>query len=179
MISSNETIVSIRPISVDDTENIVRWRNSDDVRLNLYNQDMITADQHRDYLRSFVDTGKCIQFIIEVDNGTLKQDVGTIFIKGIDRHSNKGEFGMFIGETSVRGTGVAKKAINCLLSYAFGVGNFNKLYLTLFADNIPAFRAYLSTGFRFEGVMREEFCNHGQYVDILRMGITARDWKNR
>ena len=176
-ISENKGIeVSIRPININDTDNIVKWRNSDDVRFNLYSQDLISPEQHKNYFKNFIETGRCIQFIIEMHHDDIIEDVGTIFLKDIDRNSKKAEFGIFIGEASARGNGVAKKATIKILNFAFFEEQFNKVYLTLFADNIPAFRTYLSTGFRFEGVLREEYFNSTKYIDIIRMGITRADW---
>jgi len=177
MSSLDNITARLRPLAIEDTENIVRWRNSDEVRKNLFSQDLITPDQHMSYFKKYVESGKCLQFIIEMHSGNQSLDVGTIFIKDIDKHSNKGEFGIFIGEPLARGAGLAKKATIEILKIAFDELKFNKLYLTLFADNVPAFRTYLSAGFRFEGVMREEFCNNGTYIDILRMGITKTDWE--
>lgn len=175
-LNNQEFDVSLRPISIDDTDNIVKWRNSDSVRLNLYNQALITADQHINYLKNYVESGRCIQFIIVMHHQDISEDVGTVFLKDIDKQSNKAEFGIFIGEPSARGNGVAKKATVKLLNYAFGEKKFNKVYLTLFSDNIPAFRTYLSTGFRLEGVLRDEFFNNNRFIDVIRMGITRADW---
>lgn len=91
-------VISLRPISESDTENIVRWRNSDTVKKNLYTQTDLTQGQHRVWLRNKVATGLCYQYIIvETLDGDSK-DIGTVFIKNIDSHSRKGEFGIFIGE---------------------------------------------------------------------------------
>lgn len=177
MISLDNINAVLRPLAPEDTDNIVRWRNSDDVRKNLFSQDMITPDQHMAYYKKYVESGKCLQYVIEMHSGSKSIDVGTIFIKDVDKKSSKGEFGIFIGEPIARGAGLAKKATIEILKIAFDELKFNKLYLTLFADNVPAFRTYLATGFRFEGVMREEFCNNGTFIDILRMGITKTDWQ--
>ena len=176
MSSLDNITAKLRPLSLEDTNNIVRWRNSDEVRKNLFSQDLITPDQHMSYFNKYIESGKCLQYIIEMHRGNQSLDVGTIFIKDIDKRSNKGEFGIFIGEPIARGVGLAKKATIEILKIAFDELKFNKIYLTVFADNVPAFRTYLSVGFRFEGVMREEFCNNGLFIDILRMGITKTDW---
>ena len=50
--------VTLRPITLSDTDLIVRWRNSDAVRLNMYDQRILTPEQHRDYFHNQIKTGK-------------------------------------------------------------------------------------------------------------------------
>lgn len=45
-----ETVI-LRPLTLSDSNDIVRWRNSDAVRLNMYVQDILTAEQHQEYYK--------------------------------------------------------------------------------------------------------------------------------
>jgi RimJ/RimL family protein N-acetyltransferase len=81
--------VILRKIKASDTDNIVRWRNSDSVKRNLFTQSELTAEQHLGWLKSKVETGSCAQYIIVVSENSTNTDIGTVFIKNIDRQSNK------------------------------------------------------------------------------------------
>ena len=164
----------LRPIEAGDTDNILKWRNSPAVYNNLYTRDELTREQHLDWLKTRVETGLCRQYIIEVEN----LPVGTVFIKNIDRQSQKGEFGIFIGEKQARGKGYASVATQKILETAFSELELNRVYLTVFADNIPGIKAYLKAGFLAEGILKQDFLRPDGFVDIVVMGITKRDWKD-
>ena len=139
--------VSLREIRLSDTANIVRWRNSDDVRRNLFTQNDLTEEEHINWLHSKVETGMCAQYIIQVDNDDTIHDVGTTFIKGIDREKLEGEFGIFIGDSQYRGKHLASLASQEMLRIGFQELHLQRVFLSVFADNTPAIKSYLKVGF--------------------------------
>lgn len=163
-------IVKLRKLAESDTANIVRWRNSPSVKCNLYSQEDITEEQHLNYFHNVVETGKCAQYIIVVKDENGTRDIGTTFIKNIDRHSNKGEFGIFIGEECARGKGYAKYAISEIVRIAFEEIKLHRVYLSVMADNIPAIKAYEKAGFSIEGTMVEDYLRDDKYINIVIMG---------
>lgn len=172
-------IVSIRPITINDTDNIVKWRNSPAVKRYLYTQDELTPEQHIKYFNDVVKAGKCIQFIIVINENGNFEDIGTVFIKNIDIKNRKGEFGIFIGEESARGKGYSKIATKEILDYAFNIMCLNKVYLSVMEDNIPAIKAYKDVGFVQDGKLRDDYLRNGIFVDILIMSLLQNDWKRK
>lgn len=169
--------VLLRPIGVEDTDNIVRWRNSEQVKRNLFSQANITRESHLEYLKRFVETGRCKQFIIEAADAHL--DIGTVFIKNIDEDNRKAEFGILIGEECARGKGYGTAATDQMLKIAFEQYNMNRIYLHVLEENIAGIKAYLKAGFIKEGLLIEDFCRGEQYHNVVVMGITQRDWLQR
>jgi UDP-4-amino-4,6-dideoxy-N-acetyl-beta-L-altrosamine N-acetyltransferase len=169
--------ITIRPIRLSDTEHIVKWRNSWEVQKNLYTQTELTAEQHKQWMKKFVDTHQCYQFIIEEHTSQdLIRDVGTVFIKNIDKNSNKGEFGIFIGEASARGRGYAKVATKQILFFAFNKLKLNRVYLSVFSDNLSAIKSYENAGFALEGELVQDFRRYDGYANVTLMGITRDRW---
>jgi len=171
--------ISLRPISESDTENIVKWRNSDAVKKKLYTQTDLTHEQHRIWLRDKVDTGLCCQYIIVETVNHNSSDIGTVFIKNIDTHNHKGEFGIFIGEECARGKGYATLATKEMVRIAFEKLSLNRVYLTVMSDNIAGINAYKKAGFVVEGLMKEDYLRSDGYVDIFMMGITKEIWDTK
>lgn len=168
--------VTLRPLTREDTDKILSWRNRDDVRFNLYNSDLLTAGQHLWYFDNYVSAGKVRQFVIQVEeNGTVR-DIGSVFLKAIDTHSRKAEFGIFIGDPTARGKGFGTPATKKILEYGFETMGLNRIYLTVLADNSAAIRAYERAGFQLEGTMREDFLRGTQFVDVVLMGMTKADY---
>lgn len=171
--------ISLRALSLEDTDNIVRWRNLPSVKKNLYSQAELKPEQHIAYFENVVKNGKCAQFIIVVEDDGISTDIGTIFIKNIDKSNNSGEYGIFIGEESARGKGYAKIATEQILKFGFESLGLHRIYLTVMSDNIPAIKTYENSGFVREGVMRDEYRRFDGYVDIVMMSILEQEWEAR
>ena len=92
----------------EDTDRIVAWRNSDAVRKNFIYQALFTRESHENWIRTHVETGDVVQMIIcDLAND---KPLGSVYIRDIDRHHNKAEYGIFIGEADARGRGVGTAA---------------------------------------------------------------------
>lgn len=166
--------ITIRSITLDDTKNIVKWRNSVAVRKNLYSQQELTEDQHISYFEKYISTKKTYQFVILED----ASPIGTVFLKNVDAFSKNAEFGIFIGEPSARGKGYSYEATKQILKFAFDELNLDKIVLSVFSDNIPAKKTYEKIGFRTDYVKSEFFEHKNGIVEISFMSITKKAFTN-
>ena len=90
--------IELRPIDENDSELVVKWRNSTQVKqFFIYQKDISIEEQHR-WIDTKVKTGKVIQFII-VEKATNKP-IGSVYFRDIDYDMHKAEYGIFIGEAS-------------------------------------------------------------------------------
>lgn len=164
--------VILRKITLQDTANIVKWRNSEDVRKSLFTQDDLTEEMHINWFHSKVETGLCAQYIIEAEDEQGRHDVGTTFIKGIDYVKKNGEFGIFIGEASFRGKHLASDATKEMIKIGFEDLKLDTIFLSVFEENIPAICAYKKVGFE---VLKDEGLQiNGKHV--ILMNITREQW---
>lgn len=168
--------VLLRPITMEDTPLIVKWRSRPSVYMNLYSRRPITVTEHEEWMRSYVTTGKCEQFII-VDK-QAQVPVGSVFIKNIDRQTQKGEYGIFIGEESARGKGLGREAAHLMLQYGFETMGLHKIYLSVFAYNQAAIHSYQRAGFEIEGIFRDDFADNGRYEDVVWMAALKEEWEH-
>ncbi len=159
--------IYLRPMTYDDTDLIVTWRNSSAVRQNFIYRDPFTPEGHKEWIRSMIETGKAVQMIICEIAGD--RPVGSVYIRDIDRRHNKAEYGIFIGEASARGRGLGTAAAGLMLRYCFGEEKLNRVYLRALASNEQAIRSYEKAGFVREGVLRKDVCIDGEYRDIVWM----------
>ena len=141
--------VTLRPITLSDTDLIVRWRNSDAVRLNMYDQRILTPEQHRDYFHNQIKTGKITQYIICAG----KIPIGTIFFKCLD--SVNVEIGLFVGEKEYRRKGCGTQALNLLLEKLRN-SSYKSVHLKVISTNTPAIMLYLGAGFECEKIKSSE-----------------------
>ncbi len=166
--------VSLRPITSEDTANIVRWRNSDSVRVNLYSQGLLTEEQHLNYYEHNIVTGKVFQYVIVAHKDNLTTDIGTVFYKNIDAHSNKAEVGIFIGESAFYGGGYGTAALKQSLNIAFTDLGLNKVYATIMEYNSSSRKIFSKVGFVESGMLIEDYLSQNGYQNIIIVEMTKK-----
>ena len=164
-------MITLREITEGDTENIIRWRNHPAVRDNFIFREKLTAEAHLCWLNETVRRGKAAQFII-VDGD---RDIGSVYLRDIDRAHRKAELGIFIGEADARGRGHGAAAVKLTLRHAFEVLQLDRVYLRVLADNAPAIRSYEKCGFVREGLFRRDAVIGGQGVDVMYMAVLREE----
>ena len=169
--------VSLRPLTLADTDNIVRWRNSESVYKNLCTQKPITPQTHTAYYEKYVQTGKCRQFIISVTEEGDEYDIGTVFLKNVDLDKKQAECGIFIGENRARGKGYGQVACKLILCHAFDELQLEKVYAIVFCDNISSLRILEKIGFRKENCVEDEVQTQTAVIRV-KMQILALNKKS-
>ena len=171
---NKETIIRgqgifLRPITMEDTEYILRWRNSQRVRKNFIYQAEFTKEGHEAWMRNKVATGEVVQFII-----CLEEDgrpVGSVYFRDVDPVDKKAEYGIFIGEADAAGKGIGSQTAQLAVTYAREEMKLHKLILRVFADNTAAVRSYEKAGFVQEGYLKDEHFIGGAYRDLILMAV--------
>lgn len=162
-----ETGIYLRPITLEDTDLIIAWRNSDAVRKYFIYQAPFTRQGHENWIRTKVNTGKVVQMMI--CNISDDKPLGSVYIRDIDREHNKAEYGMFVGEPQARGRGVGTCAVKLMLRYCFEEEGLHRVYMRVFADNLQSIRSCEKGGFVKEGCLKDDVCIDGKYRDIIWM----------
>lgn len=165
--------IYLRPITREDTEMVLRWRNSAAVKQYFIYRKDITPEEHLNWLETKVQTGKVAQFIICLRENDLP--IGSVYMQSIDHVHKNAEYGIFIGEEAARGKGCGSDAAKLAVQYAFEELQLHKLYLRVISDNQRAIRSYEHAGFVVEGVMRDEIFVDGKFCDVTRMAIIREE----
>ena len=165
--------IYLRPMTYEDTDLIVAWRNSDIVRRNFIYQALFTRESHENWIKNKVETGQVVQMII--CDAADDRPLGSVYIRDIDNQHHKAEYGIFIGEADARGRGVGTAAAKLMLRYCFREAGLHRVYLRVFADNEQAIRSYEKAGFVREGLLQDDVCVEGQYRDIVWMAALTSD----
>jgi len=166
--------VVLRPIQIFDTNNIIKWRNQDDIKAKFIFRGKLTREMHINWLKNEVFCGKCVQYII-VDKKT-DVSIGSIYLRDIDQVNKKTEYGIYIGEAGYRGKGIGTEASILLIEYAFNTLHMNKIFLRVLAENQIAIKSYQRVGFVKEGLFTEDFFADGQYKDVVFMAVLRRSF---
>lgn len=159
-------------MEIDDTEMIVNWRNQEWVRRNFIYQNPFTAEGHMRWIRTQVETGRVVQFIICLDDG---REIGSVYFRDIDRQAGIAEYGIFIGEKDATDRGYGTAAARLALDYAFTKLHLHKIFLRFLSDNIGAQRSYEHAGFRLTDRQEKVMTTAGER-EVSFMEIDSRMW---
>ena len=165
----NGKLVSLIPISLEDTDLIVRWRNNPNVQHNFVFRETFTNEMHINWMNNMVVTGKVVQFIIQ-DNETKKK-IGSVYLRDIDSIFKSAEYGIFIGEDDFRGRGVGSEAAKLIVDYAFKRMKLHRVFLRVFKNNTAAVMSYKKAGFEVEGIARDMVFLDDEYHDMIFMSM--------
>lgn len=165
--------IYLRLMTKDDTENIIKWRNRDEVRSQFIYQKLFTKESHENWIETMVKTGKAVQMIIVLNDGD--RPIGSVYVRDIDMEHKKGEYGIFIGETDCLGKGYGTEAAELMAEYAFEYIGLHKLMLRVYADNERAIRSYEKAGFVKEAYLKDDVYVQEKYKDIVLMAMIHED----
>ncbi|MDO5138711.1 MAG: GNAT family protein [Oscillospiraceae bacterium] len=166
-------VITLRQFEEKDIPAKVRWVN--DPRNNTYlHYDLpLQEDKTLRWFKSHNGENTRYDAVIEADS----VPVGLIGLLGIDRKNKKAEYYILLGETEYKGKGIAKRASELLLDYAFSSLQLNKVYLYTEVENIAAQKLFERVGFIEEGRAREDLYSKERFVDRVMYGILRSGYK--
>jgi len=138
--------IYLRPMTIDDTDDIVRWRNTEYVRENFIFRGEFTREGHINWIKTMVDTGKVVQYMIVEKSTNIS--VGSVFIRDIDYDLGVGEYGIFIGEKDALGKGYGNESASLMVDLAKDELGLKKLELRVYENNTAAIKSYEHAGFK-------------------------------
>lgn len=101
---------------------------------------------------------------------TTNNIAGFIDVKNIDYHLPKAEMGCFI-DKDYTDKGISSKAFALVCNHYFRELGFNKLFLRTHPSNAAACRLAEKTGFKKEGLLRNDYkTTAGEIVDLVYYG---------
>ena len=136
--------VEIRPLQEEDAYTSVHWRNDPEVfkyTVNTYDH-VISIEEELCWIRRAIANRNEYRCAILADG----KYVGNIYLTDID--GREAVYGIFIGEKSYWGKGVAHQATALLMDYAFYTLGLDRVRLKVKVMNKRARRFYLNFGFK-------------------------------
>jgi diamine N-acetyltransferase len=168
--------VTLRPVEREDLKRLHELRNDVDLVILAYGdwQPRSLAETEKSFDKHLEqEQEERCWFAIEAD-GKMIGDTG---LHGLDRRHGVAELGIGIYDRDYLGKGYGRDAIQLVLEWAFDVQNWRRIWLTTIAPNERAIRSYLACGFVEEGRLRQHDFHHGEYVDMVCMGLLRSEWE--
>lgn len=173
--------IYLRPVTVDDASNIVKWRNSPSVMNHSFNKTPITIESNIAFYKANVETGKYKRFIverIEEDFGVSSYPIATVYLKDLDMVNRRCELCIFTSDDEEWNTESQSIAIRMLLKKAFCGYQMHKVYTYVFSKNEDEISLMKSAGLKIEALLKEEALDiNGNYIDAVRMSIFSDEYE--
>ncbi len=96
--------------------------------------------------------------------------LGTVSLKNISQTDRSAEYAIIVRSTA-RGTGVARRATENILNYAFDTLGLHRVYLNVLEQNERARHFYTKCGFMYEGTSRDAILLNGRYESLAWYGM--------
>ena len=164
--------VSLRPITLKDTDLIIKWRNNPDVITSFVYQKPLTKSEHVKWMKTKVLSGEAVQYIIMTNTDNIP--IGSVYFRDIDNENRSAEYGIFIGNKYYFSKGYGSETAKLFLDFGFNVLHFHRIFLRVFSDNERAIKSYLNAGFLKEGIAKDMIFQNGKYRSMLFMSKIAR-----
>jgi UDP-4-amino-4,6-dideoxy-N-acetyl-beta-L-altrosamine N-acetyltransferase len=164
--------VALRPLTEDDRDRVLVWRNSPEVSAYMYTDDIIAPDAHAQWLAAALTDHRRCYWIIEMDAAP----VGVANLYDIDPISRRASWAFYLGDPSVRGKSIGAMVELLVLDIAFGEMDLCKLWCEVLDTNIGVVRLHQRFGFRQEALLRRHVRKHGESHDVVGLGLLAEEW---
>lgn len=161
--------IYLRPITLEDTDMVVKWRNSLNVMSNFIYRTPLTKEVHTNWFHTKIEQGLVHQFII-CDKIT-NQPLGSVYLQNFEEQHYRAEEGIFLGEEAAYGRGIGTQASQLLTKYAFEVLGLHKLTARVLAYNTASCKMHEKAGYIKESYLKDELFLNGKFEDLIFYGI--------
>lgn len=167
--------IYLRPITIEDTDLAVRWRNHPVVVKNFIYREPISREEHLNWLENKVFKGLVHQFIVCGKEGDIP--LGTIYLQKFEEDNRKAEWGIYLDAEQTYGKGIGTEAAKLLLKYAFEELGMHKVVSRVLAYNKASVRMNEKAGYVQEAYLKDELFLDGQFEDLIFFGaINPKDY---
>lgn len=138
---------NLRLLGAEDLATTLDWRNREDIRHHFIKSEIISLQQHLSWWEEYCTRDNDFVFVIE-ETEKLNRPVGQVSLYNIDLKKGEAEYGrLMIGDSKARGRGLARRATEFLLTWAFNSLEIKRIYLRVLKDNTIAINRYRRVGF--------------------------------
>jgi RimJ/RimL family protein N-acetyltransferase len=164
--------VSLATVEEDDLDAFALARSDPDVRIPLGIDSPGNRDDVEEFYEERISDEESFWFAATVDD----EFVGAVVFTEVYESHGVAELSYWILPT-YQGEGYGSEAVDLLLEYGFDELRLHRVRADCYATNDGS-RGLLETlGFDREGRFREAAFVEGEYVDVLRYGLLASEWR--
>lgn len=160
----------IRSLEERDLEKVLEWRNSERIRANMYTDQFISSQEHREWFARVSKDTNSEYHIFEYSGNPI----GLFYVVQIDRNNTKCFWGFYIGEEDVP-SGAGSVLEYFALDYIFKQLGIRKLCCEVFAFNTSVIKLHKKFGFKEEGHYLKHVLKNDIYEDVIALALFKED----
>ena len=163
--------IELRKVNERDRDNMLTWRNSDQVRPYMYTSEIISREEHNRWFSSMLKDETKKYWVILCD----KREVGAVNLTNIDRNNLSCDWAFYIFDSDTRGKGVGTFVEKFIIFHVFEEMNFEKLNCEVLESNMPVVRMHEKFGFKQEGFFRN-MIKRKVFLGVYRLSMIRSDY---
>ncbi|MGM8366489.1 UDP-4-amino-4,6-dideoxy-N-acetyl-beta-L-altrosamine N-acetyltransferase [Virgibacillus sp. W0181] len=150
---------------------MLQWRNEERIRKSMYNEKVITFDEHMSWYENKSKSNEDVYFVFLID----EEPVGIIYFNRINIPYFKCEWGFYIGKpNSFKGAGTIMGILG--LKYAFEELGLNKVYGEVLVTNEGSLKYHEKLGFKKEAYFKQHIMKNDTFKDVIIYGLIKEEW---
>lgn len=163
---------NINDLDFETQMKVREWRNEESIRKNMYDDSIISEENHRKWLNSLKNNTNRFVFVIYFEG----REIGVISIDNIDYINKKCEWAFYIFDANLRGKGIGKRLEISMIDYIFNVLKMEKLNCAVLSNNLNVVEMHKHFGFKVEGILRQNYLKNGKRIDVYLLGMLKDEW---
>ncbi len=176
--SQDVTQFRMRPMEVSDANTVADWyQQIEDV--SIFDRHVPVPINHAEastMVKTLVEDqekGKCCWFMAEEMDGT---PVGMTALEAINKLHGNAILPVFVAQPWRR-SGVGIRMICMMIDLAFKQLRLHRVSTVYRADNVATDTLINRLGFQREGTARQAWFSHGEYFDLINVGVLVDEWE--
>ncbi|MFI5398801.1 MAG: GNAT family N-acetyltransferase [Candidatus Binatia bacterium] len=164
----------LRPLERGDASLIVQWLNDPEVTRTLAIYRPINLHAEEEFIATIYESES--EFVLGIAVQDSDRLIGVTGLHRMDFKNRHANFGIAIGDKDQWGKGYGTEVTSLMLRHAFEGLNMNRVWLHVYENNVRGIKTYEKTGFRKEGLLRQERYSEGRYWNTILMAILREEW---
>jgi len=160
-------LVNILNVNDELKEKLRQWRNKEEIRKFMTNQDIISKEEHLNWLKSLTSRTDYKAWVVFYKGAPI----GLVNLSKIDDHKQSAFTGIYIGENRYKGKGLGKCMRFQQMKIFFEEMKFKILYVTVLSCNFV--NLSFMKKFKFREIKKVPFKNN---IENVIFQFTLNDW---
>lgn len=164
--------INVTDLSEEYASKLREWRNQEHVRSKMFNQNIISSEDHARFLHSLKENKNKKVYVAFIDD----RPFGSFWFEVFDDWNNL-ELSYYLIDEELLNSGLGIVLEYVMLNHAFYDLKAHKVFCRTLTYNKKVVDLHTKFGFATEGVLKEQVKLKDGYADICFQGIFLPDWE--